>query len=220
MVPVLYSFRRCPFAIRARMALWYAGIAVEHREVLLSNKPQAMLDASPKGTVPILVLADAGILEESRDIMRWALGKHDPQSWWCDVHAEAIDELIDENDLSFKLHIDRYKYSDRFPERPKSDYRSEGEGFLRNLERRLANQSFLLGKHVTMADVALFPFVRQFAMVDSQWFEHAPYPELQKWLREFIASSLFLNVMTKLKPWNADDRPLFVDPGLTDSAER
>jgi glutathione S-transferase len=210
MAPVLYSFRRCPYAIRARMTLWYAGIVIEHREVLLSKKPNAMLDASSKGTVPILVLPDSVVLEESRDIMRWALAQHDPQAWWNESQADMINALIDENDDSFKTIIDHYKYSDRFPEQSKEDYRSQGEGFLRKLEQLLVNQKFLLGDRVTMADVALFPFVRQFAMVDNRWWEQAPFAKLRNWLEAFKTSSLFLDAMTKIKPWSEGDPALHV----------
>ena len=208
MAPVLYSFRRCPYAIRARMTLWYARIVVEHREVLLSNKPRAMLDASPKGTVPILVLPDSVVLEESRDIMRWALAQHDPQDWWPEAQADTINELIDENDDSFKLIIDHYKYSDRFPERSKLDYRRQGEGFLERLEHQLDNQKYLLGNRITMVDIALFPFVRQFAMVDDQWFEQSPFAKLRGWLQEFKACSLFSHTMAKLQPWSEGDPAL------------
>lgn len=208
MAPVLYSFRRCPYAIRARMTLWYARIVVEHREVLLSNKPRAMLDASPKGTVPILVLPDSVVLEESRDIMRWALAQHDPQAWWREAQADRMNELIDENDDSFKPILDHYKYSERFPERSKLDYRRQGEGFLEQLERQLVNQKFLLGNCITMADIALFPFVRQFAMVDDQWFEQAPYAKLRGWLHELKTCSLFSQAMVKLQTWSEGDPAL------------
>ena len=199
------------------MTLSYSKISVEHREVLLSNKPQAMLDISSKATVPILSLAGGIVLDESRDIMRWALKQYDPQCWWCEELAESIDQLIDKNDASFKAELDRYKYSERFPERSKSYYRIRGETFLMQLEQLLADQPYLLGQQITMADIALFPFIRQFAMVDLDWFDQAPYPKLKLWLQDFLATSLFLGVMTKMPAWQDDDPPLIVSPKASDS---
>jgi glutathione S-transferase len=218
MPPVLYSFRRCPFAIRARMTLAYSNISVEHREVLLRNKPQEMLDISAKATVPILSLASGVVLDESRDIMRWALNQYDPQCWWRDVLAEPVGQLIDESDSSFKPELDRYKYSERFPERSRSYYRTKGEAFLLQLEQLLALHPYLLSNQVTMADIALFPFIRQFAMVDLDWFDKAPYPKLKFWLQDFLASSLFLSVMTKVPAWKNGDAPFIVLPAQCGSA--
>lgn len=201
MLPILYSFRRCPFAIRARVTLSYSAIGVEHREVHLGNKPQAMLDISAKGTVPVLLLPDGQVLDESRDIMRWALSESDPQIWWNDQLAESVNRLIDENDDLFKDHLDQYKYWERFPQHSQSFYRNQCEIFLVQLEQRLANRPHLLANRITMADIAVFPFIRQFAMVDRQWFERSPYPKLRSWLEKFLASSLFLGVMKKSPPW-------------------
>ena len=205
MLPILYSFRRCPYAIRARMAIKYAGVPVELREVFLADKPPSMLAASPKGTVPVLVLPDGTVIDESVDIMHWALQHHDPDSWWpvgAGVEAQA---LIEENDFGFKPHLDHYKYADRFPEHSQQHYRTEAEKFLVKLERRLQHQQYLAGDEYTFSDIAIFPFVRQFAFVDKPWFDQSTYPGLQRWLKSFIESQDFLGTMTKLPAWKEGD---------------
>ncbi len=201
MLPILYSFRRCPYAIRARMALKYAGVQVELREVLLREKPPQMLAASTKGTVPVLVLSDGSVFDESYDVMRWALGVNDPDYWWNPILASEVDGLIEENDFSFKVYLDHYKYADRHPQHTMEYYRSQAEGFLDTLEARLTTSQFLLGEKISIADVGIFPFIRQFAFVDKAWFYQAPYPNLQNWLACFLASDLFLSVMEKYPLW-------------------
>ncbi len=201
MLPILYSFRRCPFAIRARITLAYAGIEVELREILLRDKPPAMLHASPKGTVPVLVLPDGRVIDESVDVMRWALDLNDPDHWWSNEDGEQAVELVKRCDFEFKPWLDRYKYADRYPEHPGSFYRQQAECFLAELEQRLENAGHLLHDRISYPDVAIFPFIRQFAMVDKPWFDQAPYPRLQTWLESFLSSVLFLNVMTKYPPW-------------------
>lgn len=196
MLPILYSYRRCPYAMRARMALKYAGIAVEIREISLKDKPQSMLAVSPKATVPVLVLADGTVLEESLDIMQWALQQNDKDDW-LSVDSERSQALVAENDSSFKQALDKYKYAIRFPEQPAETYRLQGEVFLQKLEALLNQNSYLLADHISLADVAIFPFVRQFSGVDSTWFEAAPYPKLKHWLQERIASALFQSIMEK-----------------------
>ena len=207
MLPVLYSFRRCPYAIRARMALRYADVRLELREVLLKDKPAAMLAASPKGTVPVLVLEDGRVLDESYDVMRWALAQNDPDHWWEEALAEKTDSLVRENDQAFKPLLDRYKYADRYPEYPAEHYRGLGEQFLLGLEARLKLRGFLLRDRLSFADVAIFPFVRQFAFVDKVWFDRADYPHLQNWLESLLLSDLFLGVMTKYPVWSEGDNP-------------
>ena len=202
MLPILYSFRRCPYAIRTRMALKYAGVQVELREILLRDKPLPMLTVSSKGTVPVLVLPDGAVLDESYDVMRWALAHHDPDHWWDSTRASEIDTLIEQNDISFKAHLDHYKYADRHPEYSMEYYRSQAENFLEALESRLIAARFLLGESISFADVAIFPFIRQFASVDKAWFEPAPYPHLQNWLAHFLSSELFLSVMEKYPVWH------------------
>ncbi len=207
MLPVLYSFRRCPYAIRARMALKYAGVQVELREILLREKPTSMLAVSIKGTVPVLVLPDGSVFDESYDVMRWALGVNDSDYWWDPILASEIDGLIEQNDFSFKVHLDHYKYADRYSQDPQNPqhtmeyYRSQAEGFLDTLEARLTTSQFLLGEKISIADVGIFPFIRQFAFVDKSWFDQAPYPNLQNWLAYFLTSDLFLSVMTKYPVW-------------------
>jgi len=197
--PVLYSFRRCPYAMRARMALRYSAVDLEIVEVSLKAKPAEMLALSSKGTVPVL-WADGRVIDESLEIMNWALARHDPQDWRLldDPAGQALTAtLIEENDQVFKLHLNRYKYPERHPEHPAEHYRAEGEGFLRRLEALLETRSFLAAPHHSLADVALMPFVRQFAHVDREWFAQAPYPNLQRWLQRLLASELFVAIMAK-----------------------
>ena len=190
---VLYSFRRCPYAMRARMALRYSGIPLSIVEVSLKAKPAEMLAASPKGTVPVLVCADGRVIEQSLDIMQWALARHDPDNWLQPDGAA----LIEANDSSFKVDLDRYKYAIRYPEYPMEHYRAQGAVFLQRLEHLLTRAPYLAGTALSLADVALAPFVRQFAHVDREWFEQAPYPCLKAWLERFLASELFVSVMAK-----------------------
>ena len=185
MQPILYSFRRCPYAMRARMALRRASITVELREVSLGDKPQAMLELSAKGTVPVL-LANKLMLDESLGIMDWAMDQADPGQW-LDADLQARTEsLIYENDGSFKTHLDQYKYWDRFPAQSQQYYRQQGETFLVKLEQLLQANQYLLADRPTFADIAVFPFVRQFAFVDKHWFDTSGYSQLQRWLQEFL----------------------------------
>jgi len=200
-LPILYSFRRCPYAIRARMTLNYAGVRVEHREVLLGDKPQAMLEASAKATVPILKLPDGSVIDESIDVMHWALKQQDAEHWWQDKWATVTMALAKENDFTFKQQLDHYKYADRFPQYTQSHYRTEAEVFLTQLETRLMSQRYLLKDQLTFSDVAIFPFIRQFAFVDKPWFDQAPYPKLRNWLQWFLESELFTSTMQKHPPW-------------------
>ncbi|MDQ6978356.1 MAG: glutathione S-transferase [Ghiorsea sp.] len=199
MKSILYTFRRCPYAMRARLALTYVEIRLEYREIMLKNKPQAMLDVSPKGTVPVLVLENGEIIDESLDIMLWALQQSDPENWL--QHKEEAFILIEENDNTFKPWLDRYKYADRFPEQTQTFYRTQGELFLHKLENKLSQSTFLFGNHPTLADFAIFPFVRQFASVDKAWFNQSAYPKLQKWLNSHLESSLFEKTMVKRPVW-------------------
>ena len=203
-LPIFYSFRRCPYAMRARLALNYSGIELEHREILLKNKPAAMLAASPKGTVPVLVLADGRVLEESLDIMLWALENSDKDHWYQGLNIEdqqKIDQWISDNDEQFKPWLDKYKYSVGYPEHPESYYREQAETFLERLNQRLSDHTFLLGTNESLADNALFPFIRQFANVDRAWFDQADYPHLQRWLSHFLESPRFIEIMKKWPLW-------------------
>lgn len=193
---LLYSFRRCPYAMRARLALAISGVPFELREVKLSAKPQAMLDASPKGTVPVLVLGDGTVIDQSLEIMRWALMRHDPEGWL----ARDDEELIGTNDGAFKQALDRYKYPQRY-EQDGLDHRALGLAFLGGLEQRLRETGQLCGDKRGLADAAIMPFVRQFAAVDPDWFAAQPLPHLQAWLAGHLASDLFQRIMIRAQPW-------------------
>ncbi len=196
MLPILYSYRRCPYAMRARMALSSAGITLEIREISLREKPAHMLQVSPKGTVPVLVLPGGTVIDQSLDIMHWALQQHDPDGWLSADH-EQTKLLIDENDGAFKQNLDRYKYADRYPEHAAEYYREQGAQFLALLEQRLQHHVFLMRDSVSLADIAIFPFIRQFAAVDQRWFESSDYARLRQWLATLVESSLFERVMAK-----------------------
>ena len=191
----LYSFRRCPYAMRARMALRYSSVPVEIVEVSLKAKPAEMLAISPKGTVPVLD-ADGRVIDESLEIMRWALAQNDPLNWLLDGDSR-IAELIEANDQGFKVDLNRYKYAERYPEQPMEVYRAQGAVFLQRLEGLLQDRDYLLADHPSLADIALLPFVRQFAHVDREWFAQTPYPRLQAWLNNFLESDLFTSIMKK-----------------------
>ena len=199
---VLYSYRRCPYAMRARMALWCAEIEVNLREISLRDKPPEMLAISPKGTVPVLHCADGQVIEQSLDIMRWALQQHDPQGWlrW-EEGSEGFarqESLILCNDTTFKYWLDRYKYAERYPEFDQAHYRQQALSCqLDVIEQRLSQSAFLGGERADLSDVALFPFVRQFAAVDAGWFEASPYPATRQWLRGWVESDLFKKIMAK-----------------------
>ena len=204
-LPVLYSFRRCPYAIRARMAIACAGLTVELREVLLRIKPETMLAISPKGTVPVLQLAGGQVIDESIEIMRWALSFSDPDGW-LEASAGCEDdsaELVVWNDGGFKHYLDRYKYADRFPENARDFYRGMAEPFLLELECRLSSNPYLFGSRLSLTDVAVFPFVRQFAGVDRAWFGGSRYRAVRAWLQGLIDSPLFGRVMHKYPSWNS-----------------
>lgn len=198
-LPILYSFRRCPYAMRARMALSISETKVETREVVLRDKPEAMLDASPKGTVPVLILESGEVIEESIDVMRWALAHNDPQDWL----AGDDQELIRTNDGPFKHHLDRYKYSTRHDTDPE-EHRAAGLEFLLQLEERLACRKQLCGDRPTMTDIAIFPFIRQFANTDRAWFDAQPIPSVHRWLKHWLESDLFNTIMVKRKQWKPE----------------
>lgn len=212
--PILYSFRRCPYAMRARLAIAYSQVAVELREVKLADKPQALLDASPKGTVPVLV-APSMLLEESLDIMLWALKQRDTRNWWKRQKPAAQQEimaLIKHNDEQFKYWLDRYKYADRHPEHEQEYYRQQAEGTLAELDIRLGLNGNLVSSQLTLADVAILPFIRQFASVDEQWFAQAPYPALRQWLENHCESAWFNSVMQKYEPWQSSNKKKLIFP--------
>ena len=204
----LYSFRRCPYAMRARLGLLFADLPVELREITLKNKPAKMLAISPKGTVPVLQLADGVVIEESRDIMEWALEQQDPQELMNPKTLHQGNTLIEQNDQEFKHWLDRYKYADRHLEMTQTEYRQKGEAFLQILEALLTKNTYLLGDSVTIADIGIMPFVRQFAHVDRDVFYSLPYPKLQIWLKNWLAHPLFIQAMNKFQPWQDGDEPV------------
>lgn len=215
-LPVLYSFRRCPYAIRARLAIAASGLEIELREVILKNKPAELLAASPKGTVPVLVLASGQVIDESLQVMIWALRQHDPAQWLEPQKTQAtltattagMLALIAVNDGSFKHSLDRYKYPHRFTAEHEGldaasfaqRHRGLAAAWLCTLESQLTDV-YLFGPQPRLADMALGPFVRQFAHTDATWFAAQPWPRLQTWLATFEASSLFASVMHKQTPW-------------------
>ena len=200
MTPILYSYRRCPYAIRARMALKYASIEYDHREIEFRNKPQTMLLVSPKGTVPVLCV-DGRVLDQSVDIMRWALGKADPDNW-RGVDESISQAWIERNDGPFKVLLDQYKYPNRFPELNQDDVLNSAiDLMLDPMDNLLRSNTYLLGNKISWVDVAIFPFVRQFAAVNSQRFEDLPFTSLKKWLNQHLESELFNAVMDKHPAW-------------------
>lgn len=210
--PILYSFRRCPYAMRARMALLISGTPVRLREVVLRDKPEEMIAASPKATVPVLVLDDgpdnSNVVDESLSIMHWALERADPHGWLEDKEVGAA--LIAEADSDFKDNLDRYKYPTRYDDVDPDAHRSAGLEFLVKLDKRLADHGQLLGKQPRLADYAIFPFIRQFANNDRNWFDAQPIPALQSWLAAHLDSDLFAAVMKKYPQWKTgDEEPIF-----------
>ncbi len=188
------------------MAIRYADIKVELREVLLTDKPQSMLDVSPKGTVPVLILADGLVLDESLEIMSWTVQKNDSDPWRVKDNNDITSLLLAQNDGPFKQHLDHYKYADRFPNYSRKTYREQGEDFLLRLEKQLTHGKYLSGAHLGQLDIAIFPFIRQFAFVDKDWFDQSPYKMLQRWLAEMLSSRLFLSVMTKCQRWQKNSK--------------
>lgn len=200
--PFLWTFRRCPYAMRARMAIDAAGVEIEYREIKLQDKPAQMLEHSPKGTVPILVEADGTVIDESVDIMRWALARRDPDGWLGsnEQEREAIDGWLNAND-DFKPHLDRYKYTTRYDD---VDHATETEAcrlHMVKLERALSKTGTLVDARVTLADIALFPFVRQFNNVDKNKLVEWECGHVQAWLERFTQSDRFARVMKKRSLW-------------------
>lgn len=203
MTPILWSFRRCPYAIRARLALDVAGISVEHREIVLRAKPDAFLNDNPAGTVPVLVHPDHTLIH-SRDIMIWALNQHDPEAW-LDMPTSGYD-LIDTIEGPFKFHLDRYKYASRHSDSDPLVERDTASQIVFDIEDMLPDQGWLFGTP-TLADYAILPFIRQFAHTDVTWFNAQPWPRVQHWLQSFKESERFARVMTKHPLWQPAQQP-------------
>jgi glutathione S-transferase len=196
-LPVLYTFRRCPYAIRARMALLYAGISTEQHEVSLKDKPIELITISPKATVPVLVLENGRVIDESRDIIKWALEQSDPDGWMNKALEKSCDQLIDTNDYDFKITLDKYKYFQNAEIQDPVYYREQARSYFEMLNELLKQHQFLLANQITFADIAIFPFIRQFYRVDEQWFADTEYNALKTWLHYFLNSEYFLGVMNK-----------------------
>ena len=194
--PKLFTYRRCPYAIRSRLALYQAGIDYESIEISLKDKPSDFLALSPKGTVPVLVQSNGKVIEESLEIMLWALNISDPEHWILKGN-DLSQKLIFENDFHFKKNLDKYKYADRFPEHSKEYYRAQCEIFLNILDEKLKFKLYLIEDRISLADIAIFPFIRQFFLEDENWFLDSKYDALKKWLRGLIDSHIFKEVMKK-----------------------
>ena len=208
-LPILYSFRRCPFAMRARMALTLSEQRCELREIVLRDKPDEMIAVSPKATVPVLVEADGTVRDESLEIMLWTLERNDPDRLMAPEQGTRGDmlALIGRIDNDFKGHLDRYKYANRYLDENEGrgvdpvEHRSAGMAVLAELEDRLAQYRYLFGDRLSLADIAIAPFVRQFANTDAAWFAQQPVPALQRWMSDILGSELFQSCMKKYKPW-------------------
>lgn len=209
--PVLYSFRRCPYAMRARLALAVSAQVCELREVVLARKPAALLQASAKGTVPVLVETDGHVIDQSLDIMLWALRRNDPQQWLSapGLALEDMLQLVAQCDGEFKFNLDRYKYPNRYDLSDDTLYRDQGALFLQDLNTRLSVHTHVMGTAPCLADMAMAPFVRQFAHTDPAWFARQPWPALQAWLQQFETSPLYRQIMAIYVPWELGHDPVW-----------
>jgi len=203
-LPILFSFRRCPYAMRARIAIYYSKINYEHREILLKDRPKMLYDLSPKGTVPVLYLPDGTVIDESLDIMKWAISRRDTDSWFAN-NKDAQLKAIELNDKDFKKWLDRYKYYDRFPDFPPEFYRKKCEQILDVYDKNLQNNQFVFDNNLSLGDMAILPFIRQFANVDIAWFNKR-FINLSDWLEKLINTKIFISMMIKYNIWNTLDK--------------
>jgi glutathione S-transferase len=202
--PIFWSFRRCPYAMRARLAIAASGQKVELREILLRDKPADFLATSPKGTVPVLKLANGQVIDESRDIMFWALGQNDPENWlavWR-RNPDSATAFLDRLDGAFKHDLDRYKYASRYDRDAGSTHRDNGGAFLAEIDQDLQQTGALSGAQLGLLDFASLPFVRQFRIADPDWFDNQSWPHLHAWLGGFLDSARFQRVMQKYPQWS------------------
>ena len=208
MLPILYSFRRCPYAMRARWALLQAGLIVQWREIELKAKPAVMLEASAKGTVPVLVLSDGTVLDESLELMRWALAQADPRDL---LNSGDPEPWISTNDGPFKHHLDRFKYTDRYPGEQRQTHRDAGLAILKDWSDRIQQMGWISGDRIGLADGALWPFVRQWRIADPEGFDTDPdLQPLRRWLNGFLQDPGFERLMQRADPWSeAGLQPLF-----------
>ncbi len=210
--PIFYSFRRCPYCMRAHMALKKSNLKIELREVELKQMPEEILKITGKATVPVLLLNDNKVIDESWDILKWALSQNDPDNWLGQDQKFLMDTemLVETNDFSFKNDLDHYKYADRYPEQDIIHYREACEEFIEELEDMLTTHSYLLANQLSVADIALFPFVRQFSLVDINWFEQSRYSHVRQWLHGLSSSELFQDVFQKHQIWQPGDNAIYL----------
>lgn len=213
-LPVLYSLRNCPFAMRARMAIYRSQVPVLLRDIVLSDKPPEMLEASPKGTVPVVVTSCGTVIEESAEVMLWALGENDPDDLLLSTNPVMLDSMrgfIHLFDTEFKPCLETYRAAKRYHEPNLVECRQACEKYLSELEDRLTRHSFLISDQESLADLALLPFIRQFARVERQWYLQSPYPKLRQWLNQYLQSRMFSKVMTKHELWLVNRRDILME---------
>ncbi len=204
-LPILYSFRRCPYAMRARMAIHISSQKCEIREVLLRDKPPSMLEYSSKGTVPVLVLQSGEVIDESLDVIDWALNLNDPDNWQRSKNNEKTKELIKINDGEFKYHLDRYKYSKRYDNEDPEFHRKKCLSFIEKVNSELQNSKYIFDDAISYIDISLLPFIRQFRIADNEWFDELPYENVKSWLSNFLNSELLKSIMSKYDLWKEGD---------------
>ena len=204
-LPILYSFRRCPYAMRARMAIHISSQKCEIREVLLRDKPPSMLEYSSKGTVPVLVLQSGEVIDESLDVIDWALNLNDPDNWQRSKNNEKTKELIKINDGEFKYHLDRYKYSKRYDNEDPEFHRKKCLSFIEKVNSELQNSKYIFDDAISYIDISLLPFIRQFRIADNEWFDELPYENVKSWLSNFLNSELLKSIMSKYDIWKEGD---------------
>ena len=207
-LPILYSFRRCPYAMRARMAIHISGQKCELREVLLRDKPPSMLEYSAKGTVPVLILQDGKVIDESLDVIDWALNLNDPDDWQRSKDTKKTKELIKINDGEFKYHLDRYKYSKRYDNEDPEFHKKKCLKFIELINNELNNSKYIFDDNISYADIVVLPFIRQFRIADIEWFDSLPYDNLKNWLSNFLDSSLLNSSMKKYDLWKEGDKSI------------
>ena len=216
-MPILYSFKRCPYAMRARMALYLSKTVVEHREVSLRDKPQSMLEISPKGTVPVLILDDGNVIDESIEIIEWCIKKKK------NIFTETLNsdqELFTEDaiklfDEKFKFHLDRYKYATRYEDVDEILHRESCVEILKTMENKISNKIFFYTDHLNKIDICILPFIRQFRIANPEWFDnHIEFPKVQKWLDNFLKSSILKEIMVSHEVWKKNNPAIFFPTNL------
>ena len=195
--------------MRARMAIAISGQQVEFREVILRDKPQSMIELSPKGTVPVLSLSSGQVIDESLDVIDWALKLNAPDNWLRSNKSEKSSKLIHTNDNEFKHHLDRYKYSKRYDNENPLAHREKCLIFINELEEQLGYSQFLYDDKISALDISILPFIRQFRIADMEWFDSLAKPNIQNWLMKFLESKLFKSIMIKYDKWEKGDEKIF-----------